>query len=407
MKKYDLDYDLEQLLLIISQEKLGGDISISDNIWDNLIVINGSYSVTKDGKTMEEIKPRKVADIYKHCSPARLRQIEEYSKQMDNSWEKPIFIHSSIFNQFGFGVNENIVLILDGARRIVAGCLREGSFKHAHIVMTSEYFGDNIIDTSDIAPSELTWFPNYQTIVEVGLGGKRSNKRYEYFDLSQLKDTIVFDFGCNLGQACIKIAIAGAEHVFGFDCQRDTLKTANKIIDKMGIENISYHEVDFNDRDFDRKIDAIVDGDADFSCFFSVYRTKELRQRERLFQYIIDKTKDKIFFEGHADPKIDTLEYYDELFRRFGLEYEFKGYSEEQRRPFFMCKKKSLSGVMQLGTTVTVSSPAKRVTKRHLKRCKGMMTPSKSVVGRAIASYRMRGFWGFVKAASAYLLKKY
>jgi len=407
MKKYDLDYDFEQLLSIISREKLGRDIPISENVWDNLIVINGSYSVTKDGKTMEEIKPKKAADIYRRCSPGRLRQIEEYSKQMDDSWQKPIFIHSSVFNQFSFGINKNTTLILDGARRIVAGCLRGGSFKDAHILMTSEYFGSNIIDISDIDPSALAWFPNYQTITEIGLEGKRGNKRYEYFDLSQFKDKIVFDFGCNLGQACIKIAIAGAEHVFGFESQEDTLKAANKIVDRMGIENISYHQIDFNDRDFDRKIDAIVNSDADFSCFLSVYRTKELRQRERLFQYIIDKTKDKIFFEGHADPKIDTLEYYDGLFKRFGLEYEFKGYSEGWTRPFFICAKKSLSSVAQLGTAIRASPPVKQVTKRDLGRRKVLMTPSESIARRAVAFYRRHGFWAFVKAVSNYFLREW
>lgn len=407
MKKYDLDYDFEQLLSIISREKLGRDIPISENVWDNLIVINGSYSVTKDGKTMEEIKPKKAADIYRRCSPGRLRQIEEYSKQMDDSWQKPIFIHSSVFNQFSFGINKNTTLILDGARRIVAGCLRGGSFKDAHILMTSEYFGSNIIDISDIDPSALAWFPNYQTITEIGLEGKRGNKRYEYFDLSQFKDKIVFDFGCNLGQACIKIAIAGAEHVFGFESQEDTLKAANKIVDRMGIENISYHQIDFNDRDFDRKIDAIVNGDADFSCFFSVYRTKELRQRERLFQYIIDKTKDKIFFEGHADPKIDTLEYYDGLFKRFGLEYEFKGYSEGWTRPFFICAKKSLSGVAQLGTTVRASPAAEGITKRYLRGREVLTNPSGSIMRRAAAFCRRHGFWALVKAALPYLLKKW
>jgi len=93
--------------------------------------------------------------------------------------------------------------------------------------------------------------------------------------------------------------------------------------------------VDFNDPQFERKIDQMIPVPCDYAFFFSVYRTKELTQRDKLFRYILQKTTKGVFFEGHAHPKIDTIEYYEWLFDSLNVPSTFLGYSEQQIRPLF------------------------------------------------------------------------
>lgn len=345
MREYNLHANgtFEYLISLIAHQKLGIDINITDEIWNNLISISALYSVKKNGMNTGNMESNRVEDYYEGPE-GRLKRIQKYSQEMDESWQKPIFIHSSVFN--GFGVDTNVAFILDGAQRLVAGCISQKVFREATIIMASEYFGAELMNLDDINPGKLTWFPNYQKIPEIGLDGWRSNKRYEYIDMEKLRNKVVIDFGCNLGQTCIKTAIAGAEHVYGLDCQEDTLELANRIISRIGIDNISYHCIDFNHPGFGERIDDIVVGDVDFSFFLSVYRTGELLNREELLIYIIQKTNEAIFFEGHANAEIDTLDYYEQLFDRFGLDYQFKGYSEGLVRPFFVCAK---HGAMSYG----------------------------------------------------------
>ena len=95
---------------------------------------------------------------------------------------------------------------------------------------------------------------------------------------------------------------------------QDTIAVANEIKNIAGCDNLHYLQVDFNDPHFDQKIDEAIPMPCDYAFFFSVYRTKELTQRDELFRYILQKTTKGVFFEGHAHPKIDTIEYYEWLF---------------------------------------------------------------------------------------------
>ena len=147
------------------------------------------------------------------------------------------------------------------------------------------------------------------------------------------------DYGCNLGQASVKAAQAGARKVIGMDSQADTISSATDIRDLLGLNTITYHVVDFNDKDFDNKIKRLFqDGTPDISFFLSVYRTKELIDRDSLFQFIIDNTKEMVFFEGHSKRNIDTVEYYTNIFSRFKLNADFLGYSQKDTRPFFLIR---------------------------------------------------------------------
>lgn len=186
----------------------------------------------------------------------------------------------------------------------------------------------------------LKWFPSYQRFDELGIRGRRNDEqRYRYLDFSLCKNKIVVDYGCNLGQACIKAARAGAQKVIGFDSQSDTVESAREIRDFLEINAIEYYVVDFNDDDFDIKIKKIFQHEIPHISFFlSVYRTKELKDRNGLFQFIIDHTKEFIFFEGHSKKDIDTVEFYSTLFHRFQLHARFLGYSQSNIRPLFLIR---------------------------------------------------------------------
>jgi len=186
----------------------------------------------------------------------------------------------------------------------------------------------------------LKWFPNYQSFTELGIKGRRNDSiRYKYLDLSLCRNKIVVDYGCNLGQASIKAAKAGAKHVIGLDSQEDTITVALKIKEILNVKNVDFYTVDFNQDGYEKRIKTIFNNKKPaISFFLSVYRTKELKDRDGLFQFIIDNTEEIIYFEGHSDRSIDTVEYYMDLFKRFGLNSEFLGYSQKDTRPFFIIR---------------------------------------------------------------------
>jgi len=184
----------------------------------------------------------------------------------------------------------------------------------------------------------IKWFSSYQSFSELGIKGRRNdNKRYEYLDFSICKDKIVADYGCNIGQTSIKAAKSDAKRVISFDSQRDSIDVANEIKDIFNLKNIEFYVVDFNSKDYQSKIlEIFKDNKPDISFFLSVYRTKELKDRDVLFRFILDNTKETVFFEGHSVKTIDTVEYYMDLFRKFGVEGKFLGYSQNETRPFFI-----------------------------------------------------------------------
>ena len=184
---------------------------------------------------------------------------------------------------------------------------------------------------------KISWFPSYQSFSELGIKGRRNDdSRYRYLDFSLCKNKIICDYGCNLGQSSIKAAKEGATKVIGLDSQADTIESAAEIKEILGVENIEYYVVDFNEAEYESTIKNIFAGvKPDISFFLSVYRTKELKNRDGLFKFIIDNTKDIIFFEGHSKKGVDTVEYYNELFLKFNLKTDFLGFNQNGTRPFF------------------------------------------------------------------------
>ena len=189
---------------------------------------------------------------------------------------------------------------------------------------------------------KLKWFPSYQSFSELGIKGRRNDdRRYEYLDFSLCKGKVVADYGCNIGQTSVKAAQGGAKKVIGVDSQADSIRIAARISNLLEIDTNVYRVIDFNEIDFNRKIkELFTEGIPDVSFFLSVYRTKELKDPDGLFKFIIDNTKEIIFFEGHSKRSIDTVEYYMELFSKFNINVDFLGYSQKDTRPLFLIRLK-------------------------------------------------------------------
>lgn len=317
----------------IKKEKTGININSPD--WDSLLVIK----VTLNLPTLIDNSLSDDANFHlifgeDYDNRRRKRDVLTYTKNITDEWELPLFASGRLF-----GTADNAFMI-DGARRIAAFTLKGIEKIDAYLIIERKelfsYLEPETISNIDCLRKSISWFPDYQDMPELNIKGQRTMKRYSLFNGSIVKDKTVIDFGCNIGQSCLRHYYNGAKEVMGIDSQGPVVDTANEICKGLKIaEKVKFFKIDFNDLDFDKQIDKIHPEQFDFSTFFSVYRTKELTQRERLFQYIIDKTKSKIFFEGHADKKIDTIDYYKVLFDKFKLQSQFLGYSENDIRPLF------------------------------------------------------------------------
>lgn len=335
---------LEAMVKVVLSRKFG---KTSDHVvspWSDTITVHMETQLLDRGRgsSFDDTKPKSLEDIHpeldRHFSDARKEDVRRYVEAISANLNigMPLYITGAVLNLFGAGAEEHSLYMIDGARRILATALSWKKNINILVVMHEDEFG-RLQEKETAASLEkriaaIKWFRTYQSIPLAGLHGTRSLTRYDLIDLPILKDSVVYDFGCNLGQACIKASQAGASKVVGFDVMDDTLSIASDIRGLIGFSNIHYFKVDFNGGTFDKLIDLSFPARSDYSFFFSVYRTKELRQRDRLFEYIIKKTTKGIFFEGHAHEHIDTPDYYDWLFTCFGLKYHFLGFGEQEVR---------------------------------------------------------------------------
>jgi len=288
----------------------------------------------------------------------RREKVLRYAETMNEEWHLPLFISSSILRKASIAnpvkwlihsrsdrmLDENCPLMVDGSKRIRALTIQGNAKIKAEMIVEKEQLVDWLPDSFNrqiqSIMERIKWFPNYQTIREVGIIGGRTSKRYRLLDLTRVSNKTIADFGCNIGQSCLEYYYRGAEKVYGFDVQPEVVEIANLISASLGIaDKVKFFQVDFNATDCFSVMDNILPDQLDYSSFLSVYRTKELTQRERLFDYIIKKTKDVVFFEGHADKRIDTIGYYEALFERSCVTGEFRGYGENGIRPLFQLVK--------------------------------------------------------------------
>lgn len=286
------------------------------------------------------------------------KKVLQYAETINEEWRPPLFISSSILRKASIAnpvkwflhsrsdeiLDNNCPLMVDGSKRIRALTIRGNDKLRSEMILEKEQLVNWLPDTFNrqirSIMERIKWFPNYQTIRELGIIGGRTSKRYRLLDLTKVSNQTIADFGCNIGQSCLEYYYYGAKEVYGFDVQPEVVEIANLISASLGIgDKVKFFQVDFNDPECFSVMDNILPGQLDLSSFLSVYRTKELTQRERLFDYIIKKTKGIVYFEGHADKLVDTISYYETLFKQFNVTEEFRGYGENRIRPLFQLVK--------------------------------------------------------------------
>ena len=339
---------LEQVMGHVLRNKLKHKKGSAAGIWPRTVCLSLQCTLTQrsTGTAFSTLQPKNVRDVdaaLVEQEPHRVPDIEKYAEALRRGEQLgcPVYVTGAVLNAvMGRPKAEaRDMYMLDGARRLTAAALTGQATVTVRLIVAETQVPDFIAEDRVAALRNklhgLTWFDTYQSLPLVGLRGERTLARFDLMDIERLRDQVVMDFGCNVGGASLKAVQAGARRAVGVEGMPDTHALASEIGDAVGFENLSYLNVNFNDPHFDKQIDEAAPGKVDYAFFFSVYRTKELIQRERLFRYIIAKTQKGIFFEGHADPRIDTPEYHEWLFDCFDLRGEFLGFSEGNLRPLY------------------------------------------------------------------------
>lgn len=357
----------------IITNKLQGKMKWDEKLWNSFVVLTVQCEL-KDivsNQSFDVLKPKTIKDIstdfFQTEGAEREQCILSYANLLKSGQNlgMPLYVSGHILQLLGGNAEPNTLFMVDGARRITASALAHCRYLDVLLILHEEEFQALLIqekiDNLKQQISRIGWFSSYQSIPLAGLQGERTLKRFDLMPMDWLRDQTIMDFGCNLGQACIKAVQAGAKEVWGIEGFKETFNATQQIKHITGFNNLHYLNVDFNDPNFDQIINADSPDQVDYAFFFSVYRTKELTQRERLFNYIISKVRKGIFFEGHAAPNIDTPEYHDWLFDCFELESKFLGFSEGELRPLYFLKPRkvvnnSYSPDESKDITVTVDS---------------------------------------------------
>jgi len=326
-------YDIHDLLKIVAkrqfQKKIGKEIRLSDfclikTIADiNFIDENNKKKFSKEPIFAEYVKYAE--DIKKGAS-----------------FPPVILIHPTTLEELLEMDIPDDLYQLDGMRRVMS-TLHAGEDKVDVMVLTPRNFinyliDDEIIDEISGLRSKSTWFPNYQELMEIGLDGERwyAPRYTEIYNFSFLKDKTVVDFGGSSGQAALEAYFCGANKIYSFDCQRSLADTVEKISQTLGA-NIISDVIDFNSDTFTDDVFNIVE-EWDWAIFQAIYRTKEIKDIKPIFKFIVENSKEGIIFEGNADPKIDTDEFYQNIFKEFNFsDIKFLGHSD--KRPAYILTK--------------------------------------------------------------------
>ncbi len=347
---------VERVIEELFAEKLQSRFDPSIKAWNSwvMLTLNARFYSTIHEKEAADLGPSGLTDIHPELEsivgPQALEQVHTYTEMLRNQQDlgTPLYITGDALCDMGanpFIIGRSSLWMLDGAKRIMAQVLNHTRDIRVRLIMTESQYQRLLPEerrsslVSQIA--DLAWFQNYQSIPLVGLAGQRTSSRYQLIDTKEMRGKRVLDFGCNTGEACLRAAQVGASEAIGLDVMPDTLSAAMAIHDLCPFPNLRFHQINFNDPNFAAQVDQVAPGQVDYSFFFSVYRTLELTQRDALFQYVLDKSRLGVYFEGHGDSHLDRLEFYADLFKRFRVRGQFLGYTENGNRPLFFIDRTS------------------------------------------------------------------
>lgn len=197
------------------------------------------------------------------------------------------------------------------------------------------------------AVKKLKWFNSYHTFEEIGVFWSRDNQeRADVVREYNFEWKSVLDYGCNLGKSAILAKKMWASEVFWIDIMADTITLAQRIAKLLTI-NLFLSVINLNDKDFISQIQSLVGEDwVDISFYFSLHGTKEFHQRDIVFQYILDSTREYIFVEWH---NLEPWQKYWKIiisYQNSPYSYQFSWFLRDSTktkdcgiRPFFVIKK--------------------------------------------------------------------
>jgi hypothetical protein len=320
-KKINFDIDLTKLAIIKTTAKISFISEDHKKQWHNHPRYNKKIKYVDKYKYGENMPPI----ILSHPNV-----LQKYINKNNYFSIKNKII--SIFSKFK--VPENLFQI-DGMHRVMSALEAEQNHIETYVVINREdihhYLPDN--DKNEIIKiaDTCTWFPRYQEIKEVGLEGKRKqdSRYYKIYNFTNLKNKVVIDFGGNIGQAAIEAFFNGAKKIINLDIQQEAIETG-KIISKILGLNIIHSTINFNKDSFKNDVLKLVLS-WDWAIFQAIYRTKEIKNIKNNFNFIVKNTKEGIIFEGNADPKLDTDEFYQNIFKEYNFKsIKFLGHHENR-----------------------------------------------------------------------------
>ncbi|XOU94768.1 MAG: hypothetical protein ACNFW9_01745 [Candidatus Kerfeldbacteria bacterium] len=258
------------------------------------------------------------------------------------SFKGIIYFFFNIFHKIfksNSNLNSNKLFQIDGMHRIMSALKANQKTFESYIIVDRNDIANLLKDDEKInitkTADKCTWFPRYQEIREAGLNGERKqDSRYsKIYNFSNLKNKSVIDFGGNIGQAAVEAFFNGATKIISFDIQKEAIDTGKIISDTLGLD-IIHDTIDFNKESFENDVQNLAES-WDWTIFQAIYRTKEIRDIKKNFDFIVNNTKEGIIFEGNADPRIDTNEYYQEIFKPYNFS-SIKFLGHHQKRPAFI-----------------------------------------------------------------------
>jgi hypothetical protein len=358
--------NLERYIHLTCNLKVAGNVSEATHI-NQTVEISPGLTVSDIlnliperflGKSIKQKPQLKHYAIIHTCADFKYRQgqkqnfmsdplFNEYTKYKQQFLDKVNFppvvlLHPGILAEMTKSAVPDMLYQIDGMHRIMSALEANVNQLDAFVLirrkdlqfLIDEQHLNKIRKSSD----ECSWFPHYQEIQEVGIAGSRPYApRYtEIYDFSFLKDKVVVDFGGNTGQAALEAYFCGASKVFNFDYQECAIQMGQNIANALGIP-IHHNTIDFNAPEFEQHVGNIVP-QWDWAIYQAIYRTKEIVDVKKSFDFIVKNSREGLIFEGNGDPEIDTVEYYMEIFKPYQFSnIKFIGFS--QQRPAFIIHK--------------------------------------------------------------------
>jgi len=279
----------------------------------------------------------------------------KYKKQYEEGAEFPpiLLVHKRFMEERVEDYTHEYDLdFLDGLNRMKSAYAAGINLIDAYIVVNRDdiplFMREHDLDAIKQKHLVKTWFPQYQQIKEVGIdGNRRQEPRYtSLYDFTKVNGKSIVDFGGNLGQASIEAYFCGATNIYNIELQPEVVETAQLICDTLGllINNII---LDMNDDNFYNKLIDIVGKNWDWSVFQAIVRNGPEDVRDKNLKFIVDRSIEGIFFEGHA-ADIDTEEFYrNKWFEPYEEQFkniEYKGRSDN--RPVFLMEKKNVMRIL-------------------------------------------------------------